>query len=251
MPVSSCQFRVSGFGFRVASFRFWVLGCHFRVSGFRFRVASFGFRVANFGWFGCGVWDCQFGISGERCLHCIDTHETITRSMRNTATRFSHAGSRRMVCRSVLTTVVRSAGMSHTAHYRATSPIRNCLSLTQDCYSRNATTVRELMVPRTDRTTRIPSGVASPVTTNHAAKMSVFVNLRNTGNFKNLHQARRPSVDRRGRQCCNHELHGLVFLWHTLVQDLKLDGSGFEVGSAHGCLVATNNDRLGTKVNLH
>ena len=43
---------------------------------------------------------------------------------------------------------------------------------------------RELMAPRTDRTTRIPSGVASPVTTNHAAKGSVFVNLRNGGNLK-------------------------------------------------------------------
>ena len=32
---------------------------------------------------------------------------------------------------------------------------------------------------------RIPSGVASPVTTNHAAKGSVSVNLRNGGNFKN------------------------------------------------------------------
>jgi len=41
-----------------------------------------------------------------------------------------------------------------------------------------------LMAPRTDRTTRIPSGVASPVTTNHAAKGSVFVSLRNTGNLK-------------------------------------------------------------------
>ena len=30
----------------------------------------------------------------------------------------------------------------------------------------------KLMAPRTDRTTRIPSGVASPVTTNHAAKWS-------------------------------------------------------------------------------
>ena len=40
------------------------------------------------------------------------------------------------------------------------------------------------MAPSTDHTTRIPSGVASPVTTNHAAKGSVFVNLRNTGNLK-------------------------------------------------------------------
>ena len=36
---------------------------------------------------------------------------------------------------------------------------------------------KERMAPRTDRTTRIPSGVASPVTTKHAAKGSVFVNL--------------------------------------------------------------------------
>ena len=35
---------------------------------------------------------------------------------------------------------------------------------------------RELMAPRTDHTTRIPSGIASPVTRNHAAKGSVFVN---------------------------------------------------------------------------
>ena len=44
---------------------------------------------------------------------------------------------------------------------------------------------RELMAPRTDRTTRIPSGVASPVTTNHAAKGPVFVNLRNADHLKN------------------------------------------------------------------
>ena len=40
------------------------------------------------------------------------------------------------------------------------------------------------MAPIIDRTTRIPSGVASPVTTNHAAKGSVSVNLRNGGNLK-------------------------------------------------------------------
>ena len=44
---------------------------------------------------------------------------------------------------------------------------------------------RELMAPRTDRTMRILSGVASPVTTNHAAKGSMFVKLRNAGNLKN------------------------------------------------------------------
>ena len=49
---------------------------------------------------------------------------------------------------------------------------------------RKATMGRKLMTPRTDRTTRIPSGVASPVTTNHAATGSMFVNLSNTGNFK-------------------------------------------------------------------
>jgi len=36
-----------------------------------------------------------------------------------------------------------------------------------------------------DRTTHIPSGVASLITTNHAAKVSVFVDLRNAGNLKN------------------------------------------------------------------
>ena len=37
---------------------------------------------------------------------------------------------------------------------------------------------RELMAPRTDRTTRISSAVASPLTTNHAAKRSVFVTVK-------------------------------------------------------------------------
>ena len=40
------------------------------------------------------------------------------------------------------------------------------------------------MAPRTNHTTRIPSGVASPVTTEQAAKGSVFVNLRNPGNLE-------------------------------------------------------------------
>ena len=35
------------------------------------------------------------------------------------------------------------------------------------------------MAPRSDRTTRIPSGVASPVSTNYVTNGSVFVNLRN------------------------------------------------------------------------
>ena len=43
---------------------------------------------------------------------------------------------------------------------------------------------RELMAPRTDHTTRVPSSVASSVTTNHAAKGSVFVDLKNAGNAK-------------------------------------------------------------------
>ena len=40
------------------------------------------------------------------------------------------------------------------------------------------------MSPRTDCTTLIPSGVVSPVATNHAAKGSVFVNLKNAGNSR-------------------------------------------------------------------
>ena len=74
-----------------------------------------------------------------------------------------------------------------------------------------------LMVPRTDHTTRNPSGVASPVTTNHAAKGSMFVNLRNAGNLnnwptycQNSHRLKRRSQIKsnagvraaRCRQCC-------------------------------------------------
>jgi len=40
------------------------------------------------------------------------------------------------------------------------------------------------MAPRTDRTTRVLSGVASPLTSNHAAKGSVFVDLRNADNLQ-------------------------------------------------------------------
>jgi hypothetical protein len=40
------------------------------------------------------------------------------------------------------------------------------------------------MSPITDRTMRIPSGVASPITTNHAVTGSVFVKLTNPGNLK-------------------------------------------------------------------
>ena len=55
---------------------------------------------------------------------------------------------------------------------------------------------RELTAPRTDRTTRIPSGVTSPVTTNHAAKGSVFVDLRNAATSKIG-----PRRGRRSRPC--------------------------------------------------
>ena len=38
-------------------------------------------------------------------------------------------------------------------------------------------------LPRTDHTTRIPSGVASPFSTSHEANGCMFVNLRNAGNL--------------------------------------------------------------------
>ena len=41
------------------------------------------------------------------------------------------------------------------------------------------------MAPGSDRTTRIPPGVASPLMTNDAAKGSVFVNVRSAGNLSN------------------------------------------------------------------
>ena len=55
---------------------------------------------------------------------------------------------------------------------------------TQDCQSQKVTMGRELMAPRADRTMHIPSGVASPVTTNHTAKVSVLINLRNASYLK-------------------------------------------------------------------
>ena len=90
-----------------------------------------------------------------------------------------------------------------------------CPLATQDCYSRKATMGRELMAPRTDRTTRIPSGVASPVTTHHAAKGSVFVSLRNGGNLKIGPQRtlllqpnqRRETAERRNRLSISHSAH--------------------------------------------
>jgi len=42
-----------------------------------------------------------------------------------------------------------------------------------------ATMGREQMAPRADRTTRIPSGVVSPITTKLAVKRFVLDNLRN------------------------------------------------------------------------
>jgi hypothetical protein len=70
------------------------------------------------------------------------------------------------------------------------------------------------MAPRTDRTTRIPSGVASSVTTKHAAKGSVFVNLRNAGNSKIETQMQ---MDMRG----NLDDH----LLDTLLHDLEVNSN--------------------------
>ena len=50
--------------------------------------------------------------------------------------------------------------------------------------SRGSRPRKILMAPRTYHTTRISSAVASPPTTNHAAKRSVFVNLKTNGNLK-------------------------------------------------------------------
>ena len=47
------------------------------------------------------------------------------------------------------------------------------------------------MAPRTDRTTRISFAVASPVTTNHAVKGYVFVNLTRAGNLRDCSTHRR------------------------------------------------------------
>ena len=58
--------------------------------------------------------------------------------------------------------------------------VRRLRLATQDCYSPNAAMGMGLMAPRTN----IRSGVASPVTTSHVAKGSVFVNLRNTDNLE-------------------------------------------------------------------
>jgi len=48
----------------------------------------------------------------------------------------------------------------------------------------STTTPRELMATRTDRTTRILSGVASPMSTSHEANGCMFHNLKNAGNLK-------------------------------------------------------------------
>ena len=65
---------------------------------------------------------------------------------------------------------------------------------------------RRLMAPRTDRMTRIPSGVASRVTTNHAAKGSVFVKLRNAGNFLKMPTRRRTGCSSQSKNNCLAEL---------------------------------------------
>ena len=53
------------------------------------------------------------------------------------------------------------------------------------------------MAPRTHRTTRIPSGVASPVTSNYAVKGVVLVNLRDTGDSKSARGVGREGAERR------------------------------------------------------
>ena len=77
-----------------------------------------------------------------------------------------------------------SGRRGHTSPGAAMARFRRHRLATQDCYSRKATMGRQLMSPITDRTMRIPSGVASPITTNHAVTGSVFVKLTNPGNLK-------------------------------------------------------------------
>ena len=48
----------------------------------------------------------------------------------------------------------------------------------------DASTAHRSQVDRSNRTKHIPFGFASPVTTSHAAKGSVFVDLRNCSNLK-------------------------------------------------------------------
>ena len=84
------------------------------------------------------------------------------------------------------------------------------------------------MAPRTNRTTRIPSGVASPVATNHAADGSVFVNLRDTGNLAGLKRhliegedASEPEAARRHfrlerQPVCRHEPNRPVLAPHLM-----------------------------------
>jgi hypothetical protein len=75
----------------------------------------------------------------------------------------------------------RKSGNIKSLQLPSTARDRRLRLATQDCNSREATMGRGLMAPITDRTTRTPSGVASPVTTKHAAEGSVFVDLRNAG----------------------------------------------------------------------
>ena len=62
--------------------------------------------------------------------------------------------------------------------------------------SQKATIERELMAPRTHRTSRILSSVASLITTKHAAKGSVFVSPRKAGNVRDMHRCRPAPFDR-------------------------------------------------------
>ena len=74
--------------------------------------------------------------------------------------------------------------LSSTHSHRAgeTYPINAQASCVEVCF--HVTMGREPMAPRTDRMAHIPSGVAGPVATKHAAEGSVFVDLRNAGTLK-------------------------------------------------------------------
>ena len=92
-------------------------------------------------------------------------------------------------------------------------------------YSREAAMGRELMAARTNHTARIPSAV----TTNRAAKGSVSVNFRNTGNLKISSSARLFRVSGLGFrvQGFGIKVWGLGFrVW---VLGFRISGSGFRV----------------------
>ena len=78
------------------------------------------------------------------------------------------------------------------------------------------------MAPRTDRTTCIPPGVASPVTTSHAAKGSVFVNLITGDNFFKMAQvAQIPHIA------------AVIFRNYRERAPYKLDSHGWKVTFIH------------------